>query len=432
MNPSIPRLTILLASSLLAVGCGWRSGLYVPEPVEDGGTRVDGGPPPIVDADVPPPIVDVCLDLPPREPPESVDVRFVARIATADVLFLVDVTGSMVEEIEQIRRSLREEIAPALADAIPDVHMAVAEHADFPVSPYGDGADIPFRMITPSTGNVSEVQEGLDALTPRGGNDVPESQVEALFQVATGRGIGRFLDPARCPIGTVGYPCFRADGARIVLLFTDAEFHNGPGDHAFYDRTLLGVQPATYPQAVEALNAIGAKVLGLYSGGDFGGSAAISHLRQIASDTGAVTVDDRGNEEPLVVDIGLGGELLGPGVVDLVRTLVGEVPIDIDVIVEDWPGDAIDARQLVTSIVTTGARPAGGAIDLGDRYQRVRPGTDVGFRVFLANERIERGPEPVSYYLTVVLRGDGVTRLRETQVQVVIPSLDGRGCEDSR
>lgn len=427
MMPSTSRFAALL---LLTIACGWRSGLNVPEPPPDAALP-DGGPPPVFDADVPPPIVDVCLDLPPREPPESIDVRFVARIATADVLFLVDVTGSMVEEIEQIRRSLREEIAPALAEAIPDVHMAVAELADFPVSPYGDESDVPFRMITTSTADVSVVQSGLDALTPRGGNDVPESQVEALFQVATGRGIARYVPPAICPSSTIGYPCFRADGARIVLLFTDAEFHNGPRDHAFYERTLLGVQPATYPQAVAELNAIGAKVLGLFSGGDFGGSTAIEHLREIARDTGAVTVDDRGNEEPLVVDIGLNGELLGPSVVDLVRTLVGEVPIDVDVVVEDWLGDAIDATELVRSIVTTGARPADGAIDLGDRYQRVRPGTDVGFRVFLANERIERGADPVSYYLTVVLRGDGATRLRETRVQVVIPSIDGRGCEEA-
>ncbi|MCB9599851.1 MAG: VWA domain-containing protein [Sandaracinus sp.] len=425
------RFATLVTVLAVLAGCGSKSGLKVPEPREDASIP-DGGPPPVFDADVPPPPVDVCVELPPREPPEFVDARFVARIASADVLFLVDVTGSMVEEIEQIRRSLSEVIAPALAAEIPDVHLAVAELADFPASPYGDPErDVPFRMITRSTADVRVAQAGVADLANRSGNDVPESQVEALFQVATGRGIRGFVNPASCPAGTVGYPCFRGDGARIVLLFTDAEFHNGPGDYAPYERTLLGVQPASYPQAVEALNGIGAKVLGLYSGGDFRGSTALRHLEQIARDTGAVTVDEAGVETPLVVDIGMNGERLGRGVVDLVRTLVVEVPIDIDAVVEDWPGDAIDAGELVRSIQTTGARPADGAQDLGDRYARVRPGTDVGFRVFLANERIERGPEPQEYYLTVVLRGDLVTRLRETNVKVVIPSIDGRGCEET-
>lgn len=426
------RLLLLLSSAALVTGCGSRSGLKVPEPpLEDASTPLPDAPTGVVDAFVPPPPPDLCIELPPREPPEFVDVRFLARIGAADVLFLVDVTGSMSDEIDQIRRSLRDVIAPALAEEIDDVHLAVAEFADFPVSPYGDPRrDVAFRMITESTSDLGEVQAGVDALEFRSGNDVAESHVEALYQVATGAGIRGFVPRATCPTGTVGYPCFRADATRVVLLFSDAPFHNGPGDFAPYRRELLEVQPALYSQAVNALNDLGAKVLGLYSGGEFDDGTALAHLRAIARDTGAITLDDDGVEEPIVVDIGASGERLGRGVVDVIRTLVDEVPIDVDALVEDWPGDGIDAAELVQRVTTLGARPTEGATDLGDRYERVRPGTEVAFRVFLANERIERGPEPQSYYLAIVLRGDGVTRLRETRVQVVIPSLDGRGCDD--
>ena len=150
-------------------------------------------------------------------------------------------------------------------------------------------------------------------------------------------------------------------------------------------------------------------------------------FEKVARDTGAVREDGT----PIVVDIGTGGERLNLGVIDVIRALVDEVPIDIDAFVEDFPGDELDARDFVTGITTTGASPRSGADDLGDRYERVRPGTSVGFRVALANDSIERGDEPVSYYLTVVLRGDGVVSLKRTVVQIIIPSLGGEGCDEA-
>lgn len=421
-------LKTLLLPALVA--CGAKTGLPVPEPLDGGPDVRDAGfdAPPgrdgAVDGSVPPPSPDLCVELPPEEPPEFVDVSFLARISTADVLFLVDVTGSMSEEIDRIRATLRDVIAPGLAASIADVHLAVAEFADFPVGGYGDRRDVPFRLVQASTGDLTEAQRGVDRLRVLSGGDLPESQVEALYQTATGSGLGRFVPPARCPAGTVGYPCFRGTGSRIVLLFTDAEFHNGPGGANPYFG--IAPPPATYDETVAALRAIGAKVLGLYSGGSLGGPRAVAHLQSIARDTGAVGEDGA----PIWVDIGTSGERLDTGVIDVVRTLVEETPIDVDVLVEDWPFDSVDALDFVAGVSTAGATPRSGATDRGDRYEGVRPGTRVRFRVALANETFPRGPEPQSYYLTIVLRGDGVTRLRETVVEVVIPSLGGDGCPD--
>ena len=413
----------------LAIACGAKTGLRVPDgedagPLPDVPVDVRPDVPPI-DAPIDPPPPDICIELPPDEPPSLVEVSFLARIATADVLFLVDVTGSMSEEIEQIRATLRDVIAPELAATIDDVHIAVAEFADFPVLPYGDDRDIPFRLVQASTADLLEAQRGVDRLTLRSGSDVPESHVEALYQAASGNGLGRFVPPARCPAGTVGYPCFRGAGSRIVLLFTDAEMHNGPGNNAAYDAPPINPPPARYEDAVNELRAIGAKVLGLHSGGEFDGTRARQDLAQIARDTGAVT--EAG--EPILVDIGTRGERLDVGVIDVVRTLVEEVPLDIDVLVEDWPYDEVDALDFVVGVQTAGATPRGGATDLGDRYADVRPGTRVSFNVILDNEDYPRMRDAQSYFLTIVLRGDGVTRLRETVVQIVIPG-EGEGCPD--
>ena len=404
-----PLARLSVASALL--GCGASTGLEV------SASEPDAGPPPVV--------ADECVTVPTNGPPASVDVEFVARISSADVLFLVDVTGSMVDEIGQIRETLRDELAPQLALAIPDVRMAVAEFSDFPQFPYGDEHDLPFRLHQTSTEDLSQVQDAVDGLPTRSGSDVPESHVQALWHVATGEGAGSYVPPASCPSGTVGYPCFRADGSRIVLLFTDAEFHNGPTGRYQYTPGTLRPEPATYAEATESLRAIGAKVLGLFSGGP-SARLAEQNLLDIARDTGAITRSG----DPIIEDIGTAGQRLGAGVVNTVNTLVDEVPIDIDLVAEGIfnGGDDFDATRFIRSIETLGAVPATDVVDTGTGYLGVRPGTTVRFRVHLANEVLPTQETAQSYLLRLLLRGDGVTRLRETLVEIVIPGLDGQGC----
>ena len=422
------------------VACGARTGLGVPD------ASMDAGPPPALDAsedasidapldaplpvDAGPPPPDLCVEVPPRAPPTAVQVSFVSRIVSAEVYFLVDVTGSMGDEIGQIRDRLLDTIVPGIAAQIPTVRFSVGRFADYPLDPYGSqgGGGVPrddvYRLEQSSTDERAAVQRAVERLALQGGGDVPEAAVEALYTSAVGRGPGSLVPPRNCPDGTVGYPCFGADGSRIFLLFTDAPFHNGPDGAEAYGPMLLW-RNATYEETTVALRGIGAKVLGLYSGPRVGfGSEGFDHLRRAARDTGAVRVDG----SPIVFDIGAGGESLGADVVEAVRTLVEEVPIDVDALTEDVPGDALDATAFVTGVVAVAASPPDGAVVLGDRFGAVRPGTQVTFSIQLANERIERTSEPQVYRMRIVLRGDGVTRLSETLVEVVVPSADGRGC----
>jgi hypothetical protein len=412
----------VIALLFLTSACGAKTGLGAGKPHDAGpDTGADAGP---VDAGVDggPPI-DVCVELPYLEPPRQVDVDFLGRILSADVLFLVDTTGSMTEEIEQIRVNLRDRIVPELAAAIGDVRFSVASLADFPVGMYGERDDVPFILQQASTTDIGAVQRALDRLPSSNGQDGPESQTEALYQAATGEGIGTFVPRARCPDGTVGYPCFRSEGSRIFLLFTDAEFHNGP---AGTNRYLDDVEPSPhqYGEAVAAMQRIGAKVLGLFSGGT--DRLALRDLELVARDTGAV--DESG--DPIVIDLGTDGRLLGSAVVDAVRTVVDEVPIDIDLVVEDVEGDELDATEFVREVVAVRADPEGGALNLGDRFDDVRPGTRVFFSVLLRNETLPPSREPRSYLMRIVLRGDGVTRLDVTVVRVVIPGERMETCRD--
>src|SRR5690606_16624524 len=134
------------------------------------------------------------------------------------------------------------------------------------------------------TTELNRVQAAVDSLELGNGLDRPESQVEALYQVATGEGIGSYVPPSfGCPTGGFGYPCFRVDALPVVLLFTDAPFHAGPGGSNAYTCS-ISPPPHSYAQAVAALDALSIRVIGLYSGGGEG----LGDVNAIAVDTNAL------------------------------------------------------------------------------------------------------------------------------------------------
>ncbi|MGE0785141.1 MAG: vWA domain-containing protein [Sandaracinaceae bacterium] len=408
------RSLLALALSLVLGACGSKSPLLVPDRI-DAGTdagQSDAGPPP-----------DRCIELPLNAPPEELQVEFLAQIQSADIYLLVDVTGSMEEEILRIRDTLTSEIIPGLVAEIPDVRLSVGRFADFdaPEWGYGSMGDEVYRLVQMSTdsSNVDRVLGAVSTLTLQSGGDTPEALTEALYLSATGQGHGRFVPPSSCPAGTVGYACFRERSLPIFVVFTDAPTHNGPRrSNPYMPRTVMPT-PHTYEEAVAALNAIGAKVLGLNSG-DMGETGR-PDLEAYARDTGAVSTDGT----PVVLDIGRTGELLSQSVNLAVRTLVTDVPIDVDVVLEDIEGDALDATMFVTGIVAERATPSDGATNLGDRWVNVRPGTRVEFRLVLQNLTEQQTDVAQHYLMRVVLRGDGVTRLTETVVDLVIPPIGG-------
>lgn len=433
-----------VVSCLLSLsGCGAKTGLDIPPPHDAGldapapdawrlpDAGLDGGPDAHViapDVFVPPDVftprlpADVCIEIPPEEPTEQVAITYRVGLDTADVLFLVDVTGSMGEEIEQIRANVRDVLIPSIGMQIPDVRFAVAHYADFPIDPYGSASDEVFRLVSPVTADPAAVQGAVDTLALQMGNDGPESTTEALYLAATGEGLGELVPPSACADpAACGYPCFRPRAAPVILLFTDAQFHNGPFDANRYEG--ITPTPHRYVEAVAALRAIGARVVGLSSSAGFDPDA-VTHLRAIARDTGTV----RGDGTPLVFDIGADGRRLDTGVIDAIRSLVSEVPTSIEAELLDDPTDALDATTLVSRVEAASVAPPDGARIVGDAFADVLPGSEVTFIVHFDNRTVVRTDRAQVYRLTVVLRGDGMRWLRDFVVDVVIPSRAGDGC----
>ena len=381
-----------LLLALVAAGCGAKTGLLVPEEEleEDAGAEEP----------------EICVDVDPDELVATVDLEVTTRLLSADVFFLVDCTGSMRGEIANIQRSLTSTIVPGALRQIPDVRFGVGAVGDFPVGDYGAPTDLPFELRRAITDDVATVQSAIDNLPSLDGGDEPEAQVEALYQVATGEGLGGYIPPAPgCPRRGLGYPCFREGSQPVVVLITDAPFHGG----MVVTEGHRGIvpPPQSFDRAADALVGIGARVVGIDSG------QAGPDLVEMARRTGAV--DDSGS--PLVYSISPTGVGLDQEVVRGLEALALRVPVDVDAIVLDVPGDDLDATVLVERVVALRAVPPNGVSRIeGDTFHDVLPGTRITFALEVRVDVIPTPPRTRLYPVLVRFRANRGSVLREQKI----------------
>ena len=191
---------------------------------------------------------DFFFILPHQDPAGNQDkpLEFGTEVPAADVFFLMDTTGSMGGEIGNLQTALNTTVVPGIQAQIADTQFGVGAAEDFPVSPYGatscantaNGPDQPFELLQGITDNISSVTSGVNALSTASGSpigcgaDGPESNVEALYQVATGDGLAgpgaTSVAPNTTGVGGVG---FRAGTMPIIVQITDIVSH-GPGESA--------------------------------------------------------------------------------------------------------------------------------------------------------------------------------------------------------
>ena len=212
----------------------------------------------------------------------TVDVRLpAAGVNALDIVFLIDQSGSYSDDIDTLQAQASRIIDDLNGRDI-DARFGVAGFADFPVGFYGGTGDTAYRLyqgLTSDAGSVKSAIERLDHPLMHGA-DEPESQLEALFQVATGLGRdvnrdGDFADPEDVRPSSVGW---REGALPVVMLATDAPFH---------DRAREPSYPGpTKEETLSALTERGLIVFGLQSGRS---SGARRDIQEVATATGGRT-----------------------------------------------------------------------------------------------------------------------------------------------
>lgn len=142
----------------------------------------------------------------------------------ADIVFLVDVSGSMAPCIDALRTNIKAFIQtlsagdPANANAAPvrDWRAKVVGYRDIE-SAASDG--VQWLEDQPFVRDATALEAQLAALRAEGGGDEPESLLDALYTVATME-----ASPKGSQSDDPGKWRYRSDAARVVVVFTDASF----------------------------------------------------------------------------------------------------------------------------------------------------------------------------------------------------------------
>lgn len=321
-----------------------------------------------------------------------------------DVFLLFDDTGSFTNN-SPIVRSAFPDIINQLQTSLPgiDLGFGVGRLEEYGNFAYEYSTGRPFILNQPivaasSTGYMTAIQAALNRTTPGYGGDQPETDIEALYQLVTGKGFdgnnnGSVLDsgaaglastqltpgnsgdvpsfasftadPANSVMpaaGNIGGAGFRSGALPIVLLATDTGFAYQPKG----ETAITGVGGTTLPissftqtsrpttpfnngagiqETITGLNALGALVIGLGTNPQATidprqGLEAISKLTGATNQSTATiangTADPIAPGDPLYFQIASGfGASVANGVVSAIQNAVTNVAVDMEVRASD-------------------------------------------------------------------------------------------------
>ena len=170
----------------------------------------------------PPPDVSAGEGAPAAEPAAPAVAPRAKTSGVADLVFLIDVSGSMAPIIDALRANIETFIdSLSKGDAnnaapVKDWRGKVVGYRDIE---HAEAEGLPWIEDNPFVRDAVALKAQLGALRANGGGDEPESLLDALYKVAT---------MEASPKGAQGEDPnkwrYRSEAARVVVVFTDASF----------------------------------------------------------------------------------------------------------------------------------------------------------------------------------------------------------------
>ena len=360
----------------------------------------------------------------------TLEVPFTPTILQADLMFVLDSTCSMTEELETMANNFSQVVSTI---NIPDLAFGVAEFQDYAQDPFGYWwfNDKPFTLNQQVTTNTTLVQSALDGLTPifHDGADFPESSMEALYQTLTGVGYDHdgddildvsssaSVDNTDVPpfiadssdafggtapgiysssvpgTGTLGGAGFR-DGSIPIVVYTTDNLMRDADQSATFGLPSAAANPAGQSDVVAAAADTGARLIAI--GTD---STPQPQMTGLANQTGSLAdIDGNGSIEPLVF-VGIDSAVVS-FVIDGVEALVNSGQFDLTLEIDDQGlGFVTDIQPAVHSNVTVN--------------------TTVNFSVTLY-PNVALIPQDQVFVFPMQVIGDGVGVLAEWELVLVV------------
>ncbi|MFO8072839.1 MAG: hypothetical protein R6V85_13280 [Polyangia bacterium] len=354
------------------------------------------------DTDFPP--ADVFFVILPYQAPnhEYRDLDFGTDITFADVMIMVDLSGSMIGEHDNLKSDINSVVIGGITQEM--------SQAGFGLVKFGTWDDFSslYNVARTITLDPAQVQSAVNTITDCGGAD--EGHAEALWQVSTGAGYdndGYTIPQADCSssLGSEGGGCFRPEAMPIYIMATDEAFLGSPPAH-------------TRAEAITAMNDLGSKFIGI----DSGGGAANGDFNAISSGTNSVDSQN----QPFNFEISSDGNGLSGAVVDAVLDLTANIQLDVTTEPESIENPhQVDTTGFIKAIVPTAAAPPENVNSMDQTtFYGVVPGTMVTFNVDFYNDIFEpEEPEATLFEALINVVGEG-TDLDSREVYIIVPGKD--------
>ena len=364
--------------------------------------------------------------LPYEEPETDKPLDFTTDIQFADILILVDLSGTMDGELGNLKSGINNTIISGINSEIPSAAFGLVGFGTWQEGPYA---------LTPITTDAAVVTAAVNALSLKGGRYEPHA--ESLYQSATGEGFSATVQYEDCdtwgncdwetlaspsiPAGTcaadaIGGACFRQDSLPIYIMITDEAFagYDFQGESGVRWASTAG---HTRAQAIAAMNDINAKFIGIKS---------ISDQTDPTADYNAVsegTNSKRADGSYYYYTIAADGTGLSTQVVDAVSDLVHNILMDVNTITESIDNAyGLDTTQFINAVIPNSTDPVEAYTSKDTTtFYGVTPGTTVLFDVTFQNNIYEPDTtEATLFRAQIKVRGQG-TVLSTREVLIIVP-----------
>ncbi|WP_375515206.1 vWA domain-containing protein [uncultured Nostoc sp.] len=125
------------------------------------------------------PDISDCINNPPNTP--------------IDLAFVFDTTGSMGGYLDGMKTAFKN-LAQSLFEQVPGTRIAVVDYKDFPLPPFGQFGDYPYRADLAFSSDITSIDNAINQLTVGGGGDTPESLWSGLTRTINTENLNGWRD----------------------------------------------------------------------------------------------------------------------------------------------------------------------------------------------------------------------------------------------
>ncbi len=402
---------------------------------------------------------------------ENRNLDFTTDIKKTDVVFAMDLSGSMNGELANLKTGITNTIINGVKAKVSDVAFGLVS--------FGTWRSMPYNVDSPVSTDLTDMDSATNNLeiVKHGWYEPAE---EALYQIATNKGLTAHLSITEWNVtknwapwnyfgddssdhnegnidissidcsgyeGTIGGVCFRKESLPIVVMMTDEPFSGYEMPNTYfkssgdlyklkgdwsdtqkYSEWTLG-KGHTKDEAIAALKSINAKFIGIYSTDsttlDSSGNSVpvnpVADYQDIANQT--KSLDKSG--KPFIYEVNTDGTGLSNDVVNGILELIDKLSMDISTKTYSVANsEGIDTTKFIKSLIPISTIPANAfkSKDFSTFYG-VKPGTTVTFKISFKNDFYKPSSEEArAFKAKIKVLGEGAF-LDTREVLIIVPGI---------